>query len=325
MDPMTGDKPTSEVPDLGQELRSRGLRVTPQRRAIFGAFSGAVTEHLSADEVHARASAAVPELSRGTVYATLAELTELGLLAAVGSPEPVRYETNARHHQHFRCRICLRLYDVDLENPADDHLRRDGFAPERLSITVEGICADCAQYESGLRSGAARAREDEPSELPRGLAGLEVESPVGPVLMGATPKGLVRVIFDNHADAPQLRAIARRRKGGAAARRHLVEGQAFVEAFFADQPTRDCVVDWEAIDNRSVATLQAVQMMRPGLECSYDTLRTPAGARDRGLALGTNPLAIVVPCHRVTRGREIPDAYVGGADRKRELLRVTGH
>jgi Fe2+ or Zn2+ uptake regulation protein len=52
----------------------------PQRRAILGAFQGDRAEHLSADEVYPRAAESLPELSRGTVYATLAELSELGLL-----------------------------------------------------------------------------------------------------------------------------------------------------------------------------------------------------------------------------------------------------
>ena len=47
-------------PDAGALLRARGLRVTPQRRAILGAFSHGADEHLSADEIHARAAAVVP-------------------------------------------------------------------------------------------------------------------------------------------------------------------------------------------------------------------------------------------------------------------------
>src|SRR3954468_20400344 len=113
--------------DPASVLRERGLRVTPQRRAILEAFESRPEEHLSADEVHARAAAAVPEISRGTVYATLAELTELGLLSALGSPEPVRYGTNTAPHQHFRCRLCLRLFDVELPPPDVRGLARRGF------------------------------------------------------------------------------------------------------------------------------------------------------------------------------------------------------
>ena len=74
------------------------------------------------------------------------------------------------------------------------------------------------------------------------------------------------------------------------------------------------------VDELSVATLQAVQSIAAGEQRSYEALRTDADARTRGLTLGANPLAIVVPCHRVTRGREITGVYVGGAERK-HLLR----
>ena len=92
--------------DAGELLRARGMRSTPQRRAILSIFHGGRTEHLSADEVYAQASRSLPDLSRATVYATLAEFSELGLLLAFGSPEPVRYETNLEPHAHFFCDQC---------------------------------------------------------------------------------------------------------------------------------------------------------------------------------------------------------------------------
>ena len=112
----------SHDPDeAGEMLRARGMRSTPQRRAILSVFAGGRTEHLAADEVYARATRLVPELSRGTVYATLAEFSELGLLSAFGTPEPVRYETNLEPHAHFRCHLCLRIFDLTggQQNPAD--------------------------------------------------------------------------------------------------------------------------------------------------------------------------------------------------------------
>jgi Fe2+ or Zn2+ uptake regulation protein/O6-methylguanine-DNA--protein-cysteine methyltransferase len=327
MDPGLPDSPDR---DPGALLRVHGLRVTPQRRAILGAFGGGPTEHLSADEVHARASAAVPELSRGTVYAALAELTELGLLAAVGSPEPVRYEANARDHEHFRCRLCLRLYDIELPAVTTDRIAALGHAVERTTTTVEGVCAECVDYDAGLTEGARRSRATPDGDgagahaLPASLVSTAVSTPLGPILLAATAAGLVRAVFEDHADAAALRAMATRRRGGAAARAHLAAGAAAVEAYFADAPApspASCVVDWDAIESVSVPTLQAVQAIGPGQDRSYETLPVTAGAHDRGLALGTNPLVIVVPCHRVTRGRVAPEAYVGGAERKRWLRR----
>jgi Fe2+ or Zn2+ uptake regulation protein/O6-methylguanine-DNA--protein-cysteine methyltransferase len=308
--------------DPGALLRARGLRVTPQRRAILGAFSGAATEHLSADEVHARASATVPEISRGTVYAALAELTELGLLAAVGSPEPVRYETNAADHQHFRCRICLRLYDIDLPEVRTDPVSRRGFLVERTTMTVEGVCADCVDYEAGLREGAQASVDADAgpsSPLPPRLACERLDSPVGDVWLAATPDGMVRVVFDDHVDVPALRTLARRRTGGSAARAHLDAARAYVSAYFAGEPLPTaCTVDWQALADVDPSTLRDVQAVPAGADRSYERL-SGADARTQGLTLGTNPLAVIVPCHRITRGREVPDAYVGGAARKRWL------
>jgi Fe2+ or Zn2+ uptake regulation protein/O6-methylguanine-DNA--protein-cysteine methyltransferase len=308
--------------DVGALLRARGLRVTPQRRAILAAFRGAPTEHLSADEVHARASVTVPDISRGTVYAALAELTELGLLAAVGNPEPVRFETNATDHEHFRCRLCLRLYDIELPAVRTTRIAALGFTVERTNTIVDGVCADCVEYDSGLRAGAqdALAGTGSHTPLPPAVAGSVLETPIGDVLLAATSAGLVRAVFEDHVDAAALRKLAGQRRGGHAARGHLADASAFIAAYFGEETAPlACAVDWDGLDNVSVPTLRAVQAIGPGLDRSYETLRTDADAHERGLALGTNPLVLVVPCHRVTRGREVPEAYVGGPERKRWL------
>jgi O6-methylguanine-DNA--protein-cysteine methyltransferase len=58
-----------------------------------------------------------------------------------------------------------------------------------------------------------------------------------------------------------------------------------------------------------------------GSDVSYDLLQAPADAGERGQAFGANPIAILIPCHRITRGREVPRDYVGGEER-REALRL---
>src|SRR6201989_3413816 len=148
-------RPVSQRPDqAGELLRARGLRSTPQRRAILGAFGGCPTEHLSAEEVYARAAESLPDLSRGTVYATLAEFSELDLLCAFGSPEPVRYETNTTHHSHFRCRLCLRIFDLLSGLQSPEKITDPGFTVERVDTRAEGICPECNDYDAGLRAGA---------------------------------------------------------------------------------------------------------------------------------------------------------------------------
>lgn len=135
--------------DLVRRLSPHRLRVTPQRRAILDAFHGTAEEHLSAEEVLSRASLTVPEIGRGTVYATLVELAELGVLASVGNAESIRYETNVAAHDHFHCRICTRLFDVDLGRAQLPAPSPEGYRVESLTVRADGVCGECH------RSGAA--------------------------------------------------------------------------------------------------------------------------------------------------------------------------
>ncbi len=99
-----------------EKMREAGLRVTPQRRAVWQAFGEGGGGHLAADEVFARARRGLPELSRATVYNTLAAFVEVGMLQAVESRGAVLYDPNPDpDHHHFRCRRCDRLYDVPVE------------------------------------------------------------------------------------------------------------------------------------------------------------------------------------------------------------------
>jgi Fur family ferric uptake transcriptional regulator len=308
--------------DPGALLRARGLRVTPQRRAILGAFSDGTSEHLSAEEIHARAAAVVPEIGRGTVYAALAELTELGLLLARGSPEPVRYETNTAAHQHFRCRLCLRLFDVDIPLPPTDEISEQGFSVEQVTVTADGVCAECADYEQGLRAGARQARITPSPGLPPGTAATTVPTPAGPLALGATPGGVVRAVFADHADTAQLLEAMRARRGARAARAHLDAAKVAIADYVAGRPPGECQIDWSTLDDPQ--TLRAVLAAPRGQDISYELLATDASAAERGHSLGANPLAILIPCHRVTRGREVPDEYVGGARRRRTLRELEG-
>jgi Fe2+ or Zn2+ uptake regulation protein/O6-methylguanine-DNA--protein-cysteine methyltransferase len=305
--------------DPGEVLRARGLRVTPQRRAILGAFSHGADEHLAAEEIHARAAAAVPELGRGTVYAALAELTELGILVARGTPEPVRYETNTAPHQHFRCRLCLRSFDVDIADPPTADIERDGFVVEAITVTAEGICAECGDYGAGLHAAATQVRNTPSPELPSGIAATTTKTPLGPVAVAATSEGVIRVVFENHADTQALAEIAAARRGSRAARQHVRDAVAAVGDFFAGREPRPCAIDWGQLDG--AATLTTAMGIARGSDVSYDLLQAPADAGERGQAFGANPIAILIPCHRITRGREVPRDYVGGEER-REALRL---
>ena len=144
----------------------------------------------------------------------------MGLLSAFGAPEPVRYETNTTHHSHFRCRLCLRIFDLmsGLQDPAD--ITDLGFSVERVDTQAEGICAECNDYDAGVRAGARAISQSGPAADALGALGVAtaaLDGPLGPLLLAATPQGLIRVAFEDHGDfealrlTPQVAAAARLR------------------------------------------------------------------------------------------------------------------
>jgi Fe2+ or Zn2+ uptake regulation protein/O6-methylguanine-DNA--protein-cysteine methyltransferase len=315
------------MPDdaIAQMLRERALRVTPQRRAILQAFRGRSDEHLSADEVLSRASTAVPEIGRGTVYSTLAELTELGLLASVGNPEPVRYETNLEPHDHFQCRLCLRLFDVELGGRELGERRLRGYEIESVAIRAHGVCAQCRDYQRGLSAGAAhirrRATVDESGAGE--LSCLTVASPLGKLALAASSEGVARIAFEDHADFPVLAERARTRRGPAAGRRRLTHlGTTLTEYFDGSHGAGQDGVDWRFCTPEGAAALASVREIPYDEPRSYERLEGGLSAFDCGYAMGSNPLPLLIPCHRVCRGSQRPEVYVGGPQRLRLIQQL---
>jgi methylated-DNA-[protein]-cysteine S-methyltransferase len=296
-------------------LRQHKLRVTPQRRAILQAFRGAVDEHLSADEVISRASVLVPEIGRGTVYATLAEFAELGVLGAVGNPEPIRYETNVAPHDHFRCRLCLRLFDVELGGRETRHQPVDGYTIESIAVQAAGVCAECHDYVRGLGDGAAEITTTElmTANMLDGLACSRIQSPVGELGVVASATGIVHIAFEDHADFKNVNDRVRSRRGPAAARTRLSACSETLAGYFAGShaPSVDAI-DWRLLPDAQARTLTTVQQIPYDRPNSYNRLASDLDAYAIGHLMGANPLPLLVPCHRVSRGSDRPEIYVGG-------------
>ncbi|PZU07526.1 bifunctional transcriptional activator/DNA repair enzyme AdaA [Sphingomonas sp.] len=144
---------------------------------------------------------------------------------------------------------------------------------------------------------------------------------LGPLLVAATERGVCRVAFDETPDDLARRfPKARIEKGGEA----LVALADTVLAMIV-RPSRGPEV---AIDVRGTAFQEAVwaELARipPGETLSYAALAARAGrpgaARAAGTACGANPVALLVPCHRVTKGDGAPGGYAYGKERKAWLL-----
>jgi Fe2+ or Zn2+ uptake regulation protein len=134
--------------DLLERLRGRGWRLTSQRRVVAQVLDGDHV-HLTADEVHARATERLPEISRATVYNTLGEMVLLGEVIEVSTDgRAKRYDPNAHHpHQHLICSKCGTVRDV---RPKGDLLadlpaaERFGFTVSEAEVTYRGLCPACS-------------------------------------------------------------------------------------------------------------------------------------------------------------------------------------
>ena len=307
-------------PDVaGEWLRARGLRSTPQRRAILGVFRGGRTEHLSADEVYSQAVRVLPDLSRATVYATLAEFSELGLLAAFGTPEPVRYETAVGPHAHLRCLVCLRLFNLPGAGQDPEEIVAPGFHVTRVETRAEGVCDECIDYDAAITAGArSMLVPGSPSGSLEvaGAAAATLVSPVGELFLAATPQGLTRIAFEDHGDAEALRSHAASRRGSKTAHEHLSTARGALLRYFAgDIDVRAYDVDWHFL-GVSAEALRTTQAIPYASRRSYSDLDLQLSPSELGLTFGANPIPIAAPCHRVSRGTEAPTDFVGGAERR---------
>jgi len=156
-----------------------------------------------------------------------------------------------------------------------------------------------------------------------------VDTPVGPLLLAATEQGLVRVAYPNQGHDAVLQALADRispRVLHAPARLDPVVRQ--LDDYFAGRRRRfDVPLDWRLSTGfRSTVLHHLAIDVDYGHTASYAALAALAGnpkaVRAVGTACATNPLPVVVPCHRVVRSDGAIGNYAGGVEAKRTLLEL---
>ena len=155
-----------------------------------------------------------------------------------------------------------------------------------------------------------------------------IDSPVGALLLAATPKGLVRVAYAVEDHDRVLDTLAQRLSWRVLrAPQRLDAAQRELDEYFSG---RRQAFDLPLDLSLSRGFRQLVQQHLP--QISYGQTRTygqvaqlvgsPKAVRAVGTACATNPLPVVVPCHRVLRADGTPGGYVGGPDTKKALLRL---
>lgn len=153
-----------------------------------------------------------------------------------------------------------------------------------------------------------------------------IDTPVGPLLLAATPQGLLRVAYESEGHDRVLAGLA----GQVSPRilnapRRLDTAARELEEYFAGARRRfDLPLDLSLSRGFRLAVLSQLPDIGYGHTASYGAVAALAGrpraARAVGTACSTNPLPVVVPCHRVVRADGEIGAYLGGPAAKRLLL-----
>jgi Fur family transcriptional regulator, peroxide stress response regulator len=135
-------KPTDQIV---QTLKTKGLRVTPQRFAVYANLLARM-DHPTADDILHDLNQDAPTSSQATVYSSLQALRDVGLVREVLLEEGVcRYDANVHPHHHFRCQCCGTIEDVAWEQVPGltfNHLR-PGLQVTGYEVTLYGTCDRC--------------------------------------------------------------------------------------------------------------------------------------------------------------------------------------
>jgi methylated-DNA-[protein]-cysteine S-methyltransferase len=196
--------------------------------------------------------------------------------------------------------------------------------------------------ESALKRAGKRRYDGEAEQAARRLAddasdhGLvdvtftRMDTPVGPIMLAATRRGLVRISFGWLDDPDNFMAEL------AALSPRVLEAPGYFDAikgeldeYFEGRRTSfELPIDWSLTGGFGRRVLERTAKIPYGEVSTYRDVAaaagSPRGARAAGNALGANPIPIVVPCHRVLHSDGGLGGYGGGIECKQFLLRLEG-
>jgi methylated-DNA-[protein]-cysteine S-methyltransferase len=195
--------------------------------------------------------------------------------------------------------------------------------------------------EAELTSALNRALAEHPDDLRRlrerlaleadtegilDVACRTIDSPVGTLLLAATRQGLVRVAYSNENHDTVVQNLAERISPRilAAPARLDVAARELDEYFRGHRQHFDLPIDWRLSTGFRNTVLRHLPDIAYGHTASYSIVAELAGnpkaIRAVGSACATNPLPVIIPCHRVVRADGTLGGYLGGVENKRTLL-----
>jgi Fur family peroxide stress response transcriptional regulator len=145
-------KSTKSTPEaVRRRFREKGLKVTPQRYAIYEMMIH-TDSHPTVEEIYHAVQPRFPMLSLNTVYYTVASLREAGLIADVPVQDSAaRFDANMDRHHHLVCLGCHKiedLYDHALDQLKISARKTNGYLLESHRVEFRGYCSKCRKRQS---------------------------------------------------------------------------------------------------------------------------------------------------------------------------------
>ncbi|HEX7463926.1 MAG TPA: Fur family transcriptional regulator [Actinomycetota bacterium] len=132
--------------DAVEILRGRGLRMTPQRRAIVAEIMR-TQGHISPATLARTVQSQIPGVNASTIYRTLALLEEVGILAHAHLESGAEYHrAEEAGHVHLTCSRCGAEDDLSMAEAGQLQSlieRHHGFHPDLTHFAISGLCAGC--------------------------------------------------------------------------------------------------------------------------------------------------------------------------------------
>lgn len=124
--------------DIQCKLKQNGLKVTPQRIAVFEAVIF-LNNHPTAEKINEYIKKTHPGIAIGTIYKVLETLVEKGLIEKVKTDSDfVRYDAKLENHHHLYCTDTKKI--IDYSDPNLDKLLQDYFAKKQIQgFEIENI------------------------------------------------------------------------------------------------------------------------------------------------------------------------------------------
>ncbi len=137
--------------DLRSVLRSKGYKLTPQRRSILAVMIEHMGEHLTAEEIYDDVRSSCPDIGLATVYRTLQLLSDMKVLMKLNLEDGItRYEMNLddqqHQHHHLICEKCGKIYEVkyDLLEEVEKRIEAEyDFKIQDHKLKFYGLCKEC--------------------------------------------------------------------------------------------------------------------------------------------------------------------------------------